>query len=219
MEFEKPINIQLFAESEGTANSSEANSQNNGNNTANNQNDTKNMVSKELFDKTASEVAELKKQLRELQKTGKSEAELRELDLKEKDDLIKGRDEEIQKRDKQLNELYIKLNQANANAKVAEIRAKINLENDTTMDTIINALVTNNGDETTKRADVLSQLLSAVYEKGRTDAKSKEWSGMSNGIASGGNNTGKDNETLSFIKNISKINTPPNTQGIKDKFK
>ena len=211
MLFEKPINIQLFAEEEqnanadtaqqGTKNTEEKGAQQQGTAT----------VSKELLDNARSEIAELKRQMKELQKTGKSEAELKDLDLKEKD-------AELEKRGKELNELYIKLNQANANAKIAEIKAKINLENDTSMEAIVDALVTNNGDETTKRAETLSQLLSAVYEKGRTDAKSKEWSDMSNGITSGSGSK-ENNEALGFIKNLSKLNATGDTQSIKDKFK
>lgn len=208
MYLEKPLNIQLFASESDNNNGSDSNLDNK-TPKEQKQQETTSTVSKELYDKTASEVAELKKQLKELQKTGKSEAELKEIELKEKD-------LEIKKANEDLNNLYLQLNLANANANVAEIKSKINLENTESLDMLIQAIITTNGDETTKRSKAFSELLKSVYEKGISDSRQQEWSSMSNNIKSGSSSV--DNETVSFIKNISKNNNI-DTTGIKDKFK
>ena len=206
MYFEKPMNIQLFAE-EGDTSATDTNSENTQKDTG--AKNTENMVSKELFDNARSEIAELKKQMREMQKTGKSEAELKDLDLKEKED-------ELAKRGKELNDLYLKLNYANACANIAEAKAKIKLDNDKDLDLVLNAIVTNNGEETTSRSKAFSDLLTAVYEKGVADAKTQEWSGMTDGVKSGGSSG--NNTMVDFVKSISKNNSI-DTSGIKDKFK
>lgn len=209
MQIERPMNIQLFAdENVDTANSQEAQTQNG--KSEQSKTETEKMVSKDLFDKATSEIAELKKQMKEMQKNGKSEAELKEIDLKEKDELLA-------KRNKELNDLYVKLNYANAIANVAEIKAKIKLDNDANMETVLNAIVTNNGDETSVRSKALSALMTSIYEKGVADAKSQEWSEMSAGIKSGGD-VKSNNKVNAYIKNISKNNNV-DTSNIKDIFK
>lgn len=209
MQIERPMNIQLFAdENVDTTNSQEAQTQNG--KSEQSKTETEKMVSKDLFDKATSEIAELKKQMKEMQKNGKSEAELKEIDLKEKDELLA-------KRNKELNDLYVKLNYANAIANVAEIKAKIKLDNDANMETVLNAIVTNNGDETSVRSKALSALMTSIYEKGVADAKSQEWSEMSAGIKSGGD-VKSNNKVNAYIKNISKNNNV-DTSNIKDIFK
>ena len=210
MKFEKPfkINTQLFAEEntpeqQTTDNSINAQSQVN-------QESKEKTVSKEVFDKTASELAEVKRKLRELEKNGKSDAEIKDLDLKNKD-------EELQKKNEELIKLYVQLNKANAVANISEIKAKINLDKNDFFDEVINALVTPDGELTDKRSKTFSKLVSAIYEKGIADAKSREWSSMSNGVKSGGN-VNIDNEAKKLITEISKQHNY-NTQSIKDKFK
>lgn len=209
MEFEKPINIQLFAESEDSADAET--SQKQVDDTSTKQSDTKNTVSKDLFDKTASEVAELKKQLRELQKTGKSEAELRELDIKEKD-------AELQKRNEELHKLYVELNRANAKSILAETQAKIGLTDASAFDNIVDAIVVDNGDITKSRATELNKLLVSVYEKAISDVKSNQWSDMSKNIKTNGISTNtNDKNRIDFIKSLNSNNV--DVSSIKDKFK
>lgn len=209
MEFEKPINIQLFAESEDSADTET--SQKQVDDTSTKQSDTKNTVSKDLFDKTASEVAELKKQLRELQKTGKSEAELRELDIKEKD-------AELQKRNEELHKLYVELNRANAKSILAETQAKIGLTDASAFDNIVDAIVVDNGDITKSRATELNKLLVSVYEKAISDVKSNQWSDMSKNIKTNGISTNtNDKNRIDFIKSLNSNNV--DVSSIKDKFK
>ena len=210
MKFEKPfkINTQLFAEE----NTSEQQTTDNSINAQSqvNQESKEKTVSKEVFDKTASELAEVKRKLRELEKNGKSDAEIKDLDLKNKD-------EELQKKNEELIKLYVQLNKANAVANISEIKAKINLDKNDFFDEVINALVTPDGELTDKRSKTFSKLVSAIYEKGIADAKSREWSSMSNGVKSGGN-VNIDNEAKKLITEISKQHNY-NTQSIKDKFK
>lgn len=209
MEFEKPINIQLFAESEDSADAET--SQKQVDDASTKQSDTKNTVSKDLFDKTASEVAELKKQLRELQKTGKSEAELRELDIKEKD-------AELQKRNEELHKLYVELNRANAKSILAETQAKIGLTDTSNFDNIIDAIVVDNGEITKSRATELNKLLVSVYEKAISDVKSNQWSDMSKNIKTNGISTdSNDKNRVDFIKSLNSNNV--DVSSIKDKFK
>ena len=209
MEFEKPINIQLFAESEDSADTET--SQKQVDDASTKQSDTKNTVSKDLFDKTASEVAELKKQLRELQKTGKSEAELRELDIKEKD-------AELQKRNEELHKLYVELNRANAKSILAETQAKIGLTDASAFDNIVDAIVVDNGDITKSRATELNKLLVSVYEKAISDVKSNQWSDMSKNIKTNGISTNtNDKNRIDFIKSLNSNNV--DVSSIKDKFK
>lgn len=207
MEFEKPINIQLFAESEDNANTETSQKQE----TSNNKNETTNMVSKDLFDKTASEVADLKKQLRELQKTGKSEAELKELDIKEKD-------AELQKRNEELHKLYVELNRANAKSILAETQAKIGLTDASAFDNIVDAIVVDNGEITKNRATELNKLLVSVYEKAISDVKSNQWSDMSKNIKTNGTSTNTNEKNrVDFIKSLNSNNV--DVSSIKDKFK
>lgn len=154
---------------------------------------TENTVSKAVFDKTASELAELKSKLKELEKNGKSEAELKEMDLKEKD-------AEIQEKNKQLGELYFKLNEANAKSIVSEAKAKIKLEDGKLFDSMVSALVTDDGELTSKRATAFSKLIMSIYEKGISDVKNHEWAGMSNGIKSGEGGTSREIEN--YIKKM-----------------
>lgn len=210
MYFEKPINIQLFADddNENNQNNNNENQSQSQTNQSNSQNT--NMVSKELYDKTASEVADLKKQLRELQKNGKSEAELKDLDIKEKD-------AELQKRNEELNKLYVELNRANAKSILAETQAKFNLKDASLIETAIESIVTNDGELTKQRADNLNKLLNAVYEKAVSDVKSNEWSSMANGVKSGGNTSYDNKKVTDFVKSIMLNQT--DTNSIKDKFK
>ena len=204
MYFEKPMNIQLFAENEdvGTTGTDVP---------ANTQTTQTQTVPKELFDKTASEVAELKKQLREMQKTGKSEAELKELDIKEKD-------AELQKRNEELAKLYVELNRANAKSILAETQAKINLKDTSLFENVIEAIVVDNGDLTKKRATELNKLINSVYEKAVADVKSNQWADMSKDIKSGGNTDDKNTKQMNdFIKSIIPQNN--NVEQIKNTYK
>lgn len=208
MYFEKPMNIQLFAEGQGAT--TEASETTNAQPQSTQTSQPTSTVSKELYDKTASEVAELKRQLRELQKTGKSEAELKELDIKEKD-------AELQRRNEELVKLYVELNRANAKSILAETQAKFNLKDASLLDNAIEAIVTDNGDLTKKRAENLNSLLKAVYDKAVADIKSNQWASMSNGIKSGNSSVNEEKQRIDFIKSI----TPqmPNVDDIKSKFK
>ena len=207
MYFEKPMNIQLFADEQG-AETSAATADTKANVTQ--QTQTTNTVSKELYDKTASEVAELKRQLKELQKNGKSEAELKEIDLKEKD-------AELQKRNEELHKLYVELNRANAKSILAETQAKFNLKDPSMIDTVIDALVVDNGDITKSRATALNNLLKAVYDKGIADVKSNQWADMAKDVKSGNTSQNDEKQRIDFIKSI--IPQNENVEKIKDIYK
>lgn len=209
MYFEKPMNIQLFAEGQGAT--TEASETTNAQPQSTQTSQPTSTVSKELYDKTASEVAELKRQLRELQKTGKSEAELKELDIKEKD-------AELQRRNEELVKLYVELNRANAKSILAETQAKFNLKDASLLDNAIEAIVTDNGDLTKKRAENLNNLLKAVYDKAVADIKSNQWASMTSDIKSnGGNSSSNDKQRVDFIKSI--IPQNEDVQKIKDIYR
>lgn len=206
MYFEKPMNIQLFADEQGAGTSETTTAT-----PTQTQQQPSPTVSKELYDKTASEVAELKRQLRELQKTGKSEAELKELDIKEKD-------AELQRRNEELVKLYVELNRANAKSILAETQAKFNLKDASLLDNAIEAIVTDNGDLTKKRAENLNNLLKAVYDKAVADIKSNQWASMTSDIKSnGGNSSSNDKQRVDFIKSI--IPQNEDVQKIKDIYR
>ena len=209
MEFERPMNIQLFADEQGAGTTETPNTETT--QATSNTQQTTNTVSKELYDRTASEVAELKRQLKEIQKNGKSEAELKEIDLKEKD-------AELQKRNEELHKLYIELNRANAKSILAETQAKFNLKDPKLFDNVVEAIVVDNGDVTKARATALNDLLKAVYEKGVSDVKTNQWADMSKGLKSSGEaGSNEAKQRTDFIKSI--VGEQKDTSSIKDQFK
>lgn len=139
-------------------------------------------VSKEMFDKTASELAaknkankDLEKRLQDLENQGKTAEQLK-LD-------------ELAKTEAKLKELTLKANKSTVNGILAEAKAKINLDvKEVDLEKIIG--LTTNEDETatTENAEYISKLLLAVYTKGIADAKKADYNSMGDGFKSGGTN-------------------------------
>lgn len=132
------------------------------------------VVSKELFDRTSNELAQLKKELKELKDVGKSTEQKAQDALAELEVAKKQKQEE-------LDGLVIKLNKANSLALLSEIKSKINFtEKDIELDSIINELVTLDGEKTNTRINTFKGLIEKVYNKGFEQAKQGSWSSMSN---------------------------------------
>lgn len=141
-------------------------------------------VSKELFDKTSSELAAMKKQMKELENKGKTNEQITADAIAEKEQLLKDYD-------LKLREASIKLNKANAMSIVSEAKVKIALDSkNTDFESLLNCIVSDDEDKTAKNADCFNKLVLAIYEKGFNDSKKSEWSSMTNGIKS--TNDGKE---------------------------
>lgn len=138
-------------------------------------------VSKKLFDKTSSELAELKRQLKDYQDKGKSAEELAAQRLQELQD-------EIATKEHKQKELNLKLSKANAMANVAEAKTKINLDKESLkdFDSVFNALVNDDETVTTSNSTSLNKLLLKVYQKGVDDAKLGNLNSHTAGIVTGG---------------------------------
>ena len=139
-----------------------------------NKTETEKVVSKELFDKASNELAQLKKELKELKDVGKSAEQKTQDALAELDQAKKQKQEE-------LDNLTIKLNKATSIATLAEIKSKINLsDKDTEFDGLIDELIVLDGDKTSKRISSFKGLIEKVYNKGFEQAKQGGWNSMSN---------------------------------------
>lgn len=138
-------------------------------------------VSKNLFDKTASDLAEAKRQLKELQNKDKSAEELIAQRSQELQD-------EIALKEQKFKELNLKLSKANATANVAEAKTKINLDKESLkdFDSVFNALVNDDETITTSNSIAFNKLLIKVYQKGVDDAKLGNLNSHTVGITTGG---------------------------------
>lgn len=140
-------------------------------------------VSKELFDKTASELAEKKRQLAErekrlteLENAGKTAEQLKA------DELIKI--------EQLLKEKTLALSNATAISETATAKATIGLDNkDKTFDEVVNLMVNEDNELTATNSSKFSKLLIDVYNKGKTDALKDEHSKTADGIKTGGGNS------------------------------
>lgn len=145
-------------------------------------------VSKELFDKNASELAQIKKDLKALQDKGKTEEQIKADTIAEKEALIA-------EKENLLKEATKKLNNATALSLIAEAKNKIALQNkNVDIDKLVGAFVTDSEEDVKTNASALNSLLIAAYEKGASDTK--------NGIIKGGSKditVGVDIETNDFI--------------------
>lgn len=207
---EKFINIQLFADDEKSSEPEKSDTD-----TKSTTNETQQtppviktsnekVVSKDLFDKTANELSQLKKELKELKDVGKSTEQKTQDALAELDQAKKQKQEE-------LDNLTIKLNKANSIATLSDIKSKINLsDKDTEFDGLIDELVMLDGDKTSKRIISFKGLLEKVYNKGFEQAKQGGWNSMSNIKAN--NSSGKTKS--GFAEYQEKINKTINNEKI-----
>lgn len=138
-------------------------------------------VSKNLFDKTASDLAEAKRQLKELQNKDKSAEELIAQRSQELQD-------EIALKEQKFKELNLKLSKANATANLAESKTKINLDKESLkdFDSVFNALVNDDENITLNNSTALNRLLLKAYGKGIDDAKLGNLDSHTVGITTGG---------------------------------
>lgn len=146
-------------------------------------------ISKKLFDETASELAQEKRKRKALEDKGKTDEQLKEDAIAEKEALIA-------EKETLLKEATKKLNNATALSLIAEAKNKIALQNkNVDIDKLVGAFVTDSEEDVKTNASALNSLLIAAYEKGASDTK--------NGIIKGGSKditVGGDIETNDFIK-------------------
>lgn len=173
---DKFINLQLFAEngmvSEPVAQATtqqQTDLQQNANEEKKEQ-----TVSKELFDKKTSELAELKRKLKEYEdrnKTAEQKAQdaLAELEAK------------IAEKEKEHQEVLIKLNRANAVAELAEFKSKLSFaEKENKMfDEFVDYLVDIDSEKTGKKVTAFKGLLEQIFNKGFDMARQGSWSALS----------------------------------------
>lgn len=135
-------------------------------------------VSKELFDKTSSELASVKKQIKELQNKGKTDEQITADAIAEKEQLLKDYD-------LKLKETSFKLNKATAVSIVSEAKVKIALEKENPdFDNFLNIIVSDDEENSVKNAKCFNKLALTIYEKGFNDSKKAEWGNMTNEIKS-----------------------------------
>lgn len=154
-------------------------------------------VSKELFDKTSSELASLKRQLKEIQNKGKTAEQLK--------------DDAIAEKDQKLKELTIKLNKASAGSIISESKAKINFEaNDDSIDSFIDTLINEDEEITKQNAIAFNKLLLAVYNKGVNDTTKNVRSNTGNNTRTGSDS----NKEMSVGERIAKNNKSSNRDSV-----
>jgi hypothetical protein len=143
-------------------------------------------VSKELFDKKMSEMAELSRKLKEYENTIKEYENINKTAEQKAQDALAELEQAKAERQRELDELTIKFNKASAIADISEIRGKLKLsDSDKDIDTLIEHLVELDADKTKSKVSVFKGLLESVYNKGFETAKQGGWNAMSNNIASG----------------------------------
>lgn len=132
-------------------------------------------VSKTLFDNTSSELAAVKKQLKMLEDAGKTAEQLKA--------------DELALQETRLKEVTARLNKSTAIGLIAESKTKINLDPKLTeFDSVLQVVIGNDEEVTTKNATALNKLLLAVYAKGAADATLDEMNKSGEGLKSGGEN-------------------------------
>lgn len=143
--------------------------------------DTQKVISKELYDKLASELANLKKEKRDLENKGKTAEQLTADALAEKEN-------ELNELNTKFKEISLKTNKAIANSIISEIKAKVGFDaKSTEFEDVLLSLVNEDEIITTKNATSLNKLATSLYNKGFNDAKKGDWGDMSKGITSNGN--------------------------------
>lgn len=131
-------------------------------------------VSKDLFDKTANELSQLKKKLKELEDKDKTNEQ------KAQDFLAELEQAKLDKQ-RELDELTVKFNKSNAIAALSELKGKLSLsEKDTELEELVSHLVELDGDKTKSKISTFKGLIEKVYTKGFETAKQGGWSSMSN---------------------------------------
>lgn len=167
------------------------------------------VVSKELFDKTSSELAQLKKQLKEAENKGKTAEQLKQDELAEKEAKLL----EIENK---LKESTLKTNKATVASLTAEVKAKIALDPKTTEFTeLIDILVNEDETITTKNATTFSNLLAKVYEAGFNSANANKWNSMSNGVKNGTST----NNSASYGARAAEFSKVQDTDNVKNLYK
>lgn len=151
------------------------------------------VVSKDLFDKTASDLAKAKKALKDLERKDMTEEQKRA--------------DEIAEKEQRLKELTMQVNKANAISAISEAKAKVSLEKTEDIDTLISAIVSDEEDTTNKNATALSKLIVAIYEKGVSDTTKGIRKNTANGINVGNDGDG-DGKGSSYGSRIAKLNKP-----------
>lgn len=136
-------------------------------------------VSKALFDKKMSEMAELSRKLKEYENMNKTAEQKAQ-------DALAELEQAKAERQRELDELTIKFNKASAIADISEIRGKLKLsDNDNDIDTLLGYLVELDADKTKSKVSIFKGLLESVYNKGFEAAKQGGWNAMANNTASG----------------------------------
>lgn len=147
------INIQLFGEGEGDGNPQPPTPPVEPTKT----------VSKDLYDKTSSELADAKKRIKELESAGKTEQQ-------RKDDEIAEKEQAILQKEKELAEKQVLLNKANIVKELAEVKATIGLdENVAKIDDFVDFILDDDETKSVENAKNFAKLLKEVYNKGAND--------------------------------------------------
>lgn len=187
MEKERLINLQLFAENkemqkpevENNADKQPAEKPKEVQKEKTNPIANEPSVSKELFDRKMSEMAELNRKLKEYENMNKTAEQKAQ-------DALAELEQAKAERQRELDELTVKFNKASAIADISEIRGKLKLsDSDKDIDTLIEHLVELDADKTKSKVSVFKGLLESVYNKGFEAAKQGGWNAMSNNTASG----------------------------------
>ena len=176
------INIQLFAEPSGN--------DDNGGNDDNPPAPTEpKKVDKDIFDKTASELAESKKANKELL------AKLKEIEDKGKtaEQLAQ---EKLEEQKKQYEEMSAKMNKLTATNILASVKTTIGLDDTENFDGVLDFIVSNDEESTTKNANYMAKLLKAVYEKGANDSSNDRFENTASNTQA--NNDKKYNKASAF---------------------
>lgn len=143
--------------------------------------ESKKTVDKDLFDKTASELAQLKKDYnsllsdkKALEDKGKTEEQLN--------------NEKLAELEKKLKDKVLEVNKANSKSILSEIKAKINLDTKVAdIDEILDTIVSEDETINNNNAMLFNKLFKAIYEKGLNDASDNNFKKASDDIKNGGN--------------------------------